>query len=68
MKSNPDFGNGDHNILFSKPFPRKLIMETILLTENLTVFLTVQTDQQSHSNSSFCVKPWEILINWQLEK
>lgn len=43
-------------------------METILLTKNLAVFLTVQMDQDSHSNSRFSTEPWEILINWQLEK
>lgn len=43
-------------------------METILLTKNLAVFLTVQMDQYSHGNSRFSIEPWEILINWQLEK
>lgn len=43
-------------------------METVLLTKNLAIFLTVQMDQYSHSNSRFSIEPWEILVNWQLEK
>lgn len=66
--ADPDLRTVHTTFYFQNHLLWKLAMETVLLTKNVTVPLTVQMDRQSHTNSRFYIKSWEILINWWFEK